>query len=45
VRVIEIPMPRWTACDARFFGIEIPDGVKTTVQDRSYTSPIWSTPN
>ncbi|MHC4180206.1 MAG: DUF3604 domain-containing protein, partial [Planctomycetota bacterium] len=44
VRVIEIPKPRWTAYDTKFFGIEMPDEVAMTVQDRAYTSPIWYTP-
>jgi hypothetical protein len=44
VRVIEIPKPRWTAYDAKYFGIEMPDEVRMTVQDRAYTSPIWYTP-
>ncbi|MCZ6718936.1 MAG: DUF3604 domain-containing protein, partial [Gammaproteobacteria bacterium] len=44
VRVIEIPTPRWTAYDAKRFGVDMPDEVRMTVQDRVYTSPIWYTP-
>jgi hypothetical protein len=44
VRVIEIPKPRWTAYDAKFFKVKMPDDVRMVVQDRAYTSPIWYTP-
>ena len=44
VRVIEIPTPRWTAYDAKYFGIEMPEGTAMAVTDRAYTSPIWYTP-
>jgi hypothetical protein len=43
-RVIEIPTPRWTAYDAKYFGVKPPADATMTLQDRAYTSPIWYTP-
>ena len=45
VRVLEIPTPRWTAYDAKYFGLQdLPTEIPMVTQERAYTSPIWYSP-
>lgn len=43
-RVIEIPTPRWTAYDAKYFKVKMPKEVPMITTERAYTSPIWYKP-
>ena len=44
-RVLEIPTPRWTAYEAKRFGVKMSDEVPMTTQERAYTSPVWYSPD
>ena len=42
-RVMEIPTPRWTAYDAKRFGVKPLPGTRMTIVERACTSPVWYT--
>ena len=43
-RVLEIPTPRWTAYEAKRFGLQMDKKIPMVTVERAYTSPIWYTP-
>ena len=44
-RVLEIPTPRWTAYEAKRFGIAMKQEIPMVNIERAYTSPIWYSPD
>lgn len=40
-RVLQIPTPRWSMYDAARTGMERPQDLPVSIQERTWTSPVW----